>query len=157
MLYLLFFILAIGVATSSSLSNLVNFSSVSQDGQHQRQYNSCVDEESIHLQAKRSIFVCLRECTEINMMDTEKNITGGGSNVDFSDKWLQHLSWSKIALLSLMWFLSFTSFSLRQLAILLSFLLVVDYSHGISIILSFFLVALPYLLVVKYGLSNDDI
>ena len=33
-----------------------------------------------------------------------------------------------------------------------------DYSHGIGIILSFFLAALPYLLVVKYGrLSNDDI
>ena len=151
----------IGVVSSSSLSNLMGFtSSSSQDGLNSQQhYSSCVaDEDLVFLQARRSIVFCLRECTDDNryMMYTENNATIGADNTNPQERQEgKHPSWSKTALLSLLWYLCFTSFGMQQLILLLSFLLIVECSFGIDIILSFFLAAVPYLLLATYGPNKD--
>ena len=61
----LFSILSIGVIVSSSVSNLLNGSSCSQDSQHLNRYVSCVGEKSIQPQTIR----CPHECTEFNIDD----------------------------------------------------------------------------------------
>ena len=90
------------------------------------------------------------------MMYTENNATafrtGGADNLQER----QRPSWSKTALLSLLWYLCFTNFGLQQFILLLSFLLIVECSNGIDTILSFFLAVLPYLLLAKYGPNDND-
>mmetsp|Transcript_1106 Transcript_1106/g.2433 ORF Transcript_1106/g.2433 Transcript_1106/m.2433 type:complete len:199 (+) Transcript_1106:134-730(+) len=149
-----FFILIIGVVALSSVSNLMSVRTSSQETriQHAHPHNdSCVDKNSIH---PGSTF-CLRESTEFDIdgngcvdMTTSHGTAGGGS---LSPQKRKDSSWSNLALMCLLWQLSFANLELHQLALLISFFFIAGCFENTMVVISFFGVGLLNFLAIFHG------
>mmetsp|Transcript_19045 Transcript_19045/g.34347 ORF Transcript_19045/g.34347 Transcript_19045/m.34347 type:complete len:199 (+) Transcript_19045:153-749(+) len=150
----LFVIMMIGVVASSSVSNLMSVRSSSQETriQHAHPHNdSCVDENSIHPGAT----FCLRESMEFDIDDdgcvdtTASHGTAGAESLSPQER--KYSSWSNLALMCLLWHLSFANLELHQLALFISFLFIAGCFENTMVIISFFGVGLLKLLAIFRG------